>query len=71
MTAAHVDARKRRLERLVLGLYREVATVRGGDGPLLSPERRAYLDALRAAVAGLETARVTLSRALGRLESSA
>jgi hypothetical protein len=69
VTAAHLTVRKRRLERLVVDLYREVATVRGGDGPLPHPQRRAYLDALYAAVGGLESARVVLARALGQLDA--
>jgi hypothetical protein len=66
VTAAHLTARLRRLERLVCGLSREVAFIRTASCPLLYLERCAYLDALHTAVHGLESARVALARGLQR-----
>jgi hypothetical protein len=68
VTAAQLESRKHRLEQLVMGLFREVALLRGAFCPLLYLERRAYLDALQDAIAGAETARVVLAQALQRLE---
>ena len=51
-----------------MGLFREVALLRGAFSPLLYQERRAYLDALQDAIAGAEAARVVLAEALHRME---
>jgi hypothetical protein len=67
MTVRHVAARIRRLEQLTIGLNREMGIIRAGDDPLLYLERQAYLQGLRAAVAGLESARVVLAKARQRL----
>jgi hypothetical protein len=61
-------ARVRRLEALTIGLMRECALMAEGDDPMLYLERRAYLAAVRAAVAGLENARVVLAKARQRIE---
>jgi hypothetical protein len=61
-----VVARLRRLEALARGLVREVALWQDG-GPLLYPERKAYLDAIQDALAGVEKARVALAAACQRL----
>jgi hypothetical protein len=66
VTTAHLTARLRRLERLVCGLNREAALIRTAPCALLYLERRTYLDALHAAVRGLESARVALGRGLQR-----
>ncbi len=63
--------RVRRLEGLARGLAREVALWREGNDPLLYLERRAYLDAIQDALAGVESARVILARARQRLEGQA
>ena len=67
MTVDNLAARARRLDLLVRGLMKEVVLIREADDPLLYLERQDYLAALRAAVGGLEGARVTLARALQRL----
>jgi hypothetical protein len=67
MTLEHIAARiKRRTTRH--GLYEGTAHHRQRDDPLLYVERQQYLAALRAVVAGAETARVVLARARQRLE---
>jgi hypothetical protein len=64
MTVDNLEARARRLDRLVRGLRKEVVLIREADDPLLYRERQDYLQALREAVGGLEGARVTLAGAL-------
>jgi hypothetical protein len=61
-------ARCQRLESLCIGLMREHAATADGNDPLLYLERRAYLAAGRAAVSGLESARVGLAKARQHLE---
>jgi hypothetical protein len=68
VTAAQLASRKHRLEQLVMGLFREVALLRGAFSPLLYLERRAYLDALQDAIAGAEAARIVLAKTLQRME---
>jgi hypothetical protein len=65
-----VVARVRRLEELTRGLSREVAVWQEGGDPLLYPERKAYLNAIQDALAGIERARVVLAGARQRLEDS-
>lgn len=65
--AADVSARLRRLDELTRGLSREVALWKEANDPLLYLERRAYLNAIQDALAGLEAARVALARAAQRL----
>jgi hypothetical protein len=67
MTVRHIAARIRRLEQLGIAFTREIEHFKDCDCPLLYLERVAYRDALRAAVAGLETARVVLAKARQRL----
>lgn len=67
---ADVAKRVRRLEELARGMAREVSVWKEGNDPLLYLERKAYLDALQDALAGLETARVVMARARQRLERS-
>jgi hypothetical protein len=67
--AADVVARVRRLEELTRGLSREVALWKEANDPLLYLERRAYLNAIQDALAGLEEARVVLARASQRLSA--
>jgi hypothetical protein len=64
MTVDNLAARARRLDRLAMGLMKEVVLMREADDPLLYLERLAYVEALRRPVAGLEGARVTLAKAL-------
>jgi hypothetical protein len=63
-------ARCRRLDSLCIGLIRECAVIGEGNDPLLYLERRVYLAAVRAAVSGLESARVVLAKARQRIEGA-
>ena len=64
---ADVEKRLRRLEELTRGLSREVSLWKEGNDPLLYLERRAYLNAIQDALAGVEEARVVLARAWQRI----
>ena len=66
ITWEQIEARKRRLERLSRGLMKEAVIVDEHDDLFLRVERLAYLQALRDAIAGLETDRVVLARAAQR-----
>jgi hypothetical protein len=68
-TEADVVKRMRRLEELTRGLCREVALWKEGNDPLLYLERRAYLNAIQDALAGVESARVVLARASQRIQA--
>jgi hypothetical protein len=69
MTADDLAARVRRLDALARGLAKETAQVSAYTlTPLLYRERRAYLEGIRQALGGVESARVTLAKALRRLE---
>ena len=61
----------RRLEELSRGLAKEEIRVKECEDPLLYVERRAYLEVLARALAGVEGARVALAKALQRLEETA
>jgi hypothetical protein len=61
-----IKVRLRRLEALAGGLCREAVERQGGNDPLLYAERRAYLNAVRKAIAGLDSARVVLAHARQR-----
>jgi hypothetical protein len=65
-----VGLRIDRLNELSLELAKEIVVIADGNDPLLHLERRAYLNALRDAVAGFETARVILARARQRWRGS-
>jgi hypothetical protein len=60
-------ARVRRLDELTRGLARELALWKQGNDPLLYLERRAYVNAMQDALAGLEEARVVLSQVVQRI----
>lgn len=66
--AAALSRRIARLEQLLRGLAHEVQLWRSGDDPLLYLERLEYLDAIQHALAGVEAARVVLTRARMRLD---
>jgi hypothetical protein len=68
MQLADIKGRVARLERLALGLAREAALQRGAVDVLLYRERKAYLTAVRDALAGVEAARVVPARAVRRME---
>jgi hypothetical protein len=61
-------ARVRPLDEFSRGLAKEVVLWKECDDPLLYRERRAYLGAIRDALAGVEAARVVLAKARQRLE---
>ena len=61
-------ARVRRLEELAASLAREMVVVQQAQDVLLYRERQGYLKAVRAAMAGLEDARVALAKAGQRAE---
>jgi hypothetical protein len=69
MTIDDVRGRERRLGELARGLMKERAIIREANDSLLYLERLAYLHALGDALAGVETARVTLPKALARIDS--
>ncbi|HVS34093.1 MAG TPA: hypothetical protein VMS17_00845 [Gemmataceae bacterium] len=67
ITVADLSARVKRLEELTRGLAKEVLRWKECNDPLLYMERKAYLDAIQNALAGLDEARVVLARARNRL----
>jgi hypothetical protein len=66
---ADVEKRLQRLEDLTRGLSKEVSLWKEGNDPLLYLERKAYLNAIQDALAGVEAARVVLARALQRAQA--
>jgi hypothetical protein len=71
MNLADLRGRVRRLDQLARGLAKEVTLWKSSsDDPLLYVERRAYLNAIQDALAGIESARVVLARARQRLEQN-
>ncbi|MCI0463601.1 MAG: hypothetical protein L0Z62_42235 [Gemmataceae bacterium] len=71
MNLIDLRARVCRLEELALGLAKEVVIWKAGNDPLLYRERKAYLDAIQDALAGVEEARAILAEAQQRLEERA
>ena len=69
ISVADVAARVKRLDQLTRGLAKEVVIWDQHDDPLLFVERRAYLKAIRDALAGVESARVILAKARQRIET--
>jgi hypothetical protein len=69
MTLDDLTRRVRRLEQLSRGLAKEVTIWKAGDDPLLYTERRAYLNGVQDALAGVEAARVALAKARERLSA--
>ena len=69
MNLASLAGRVRRLDELARGLTKEVAMWKACNDPLLYLERKAYLNAIQNALAGLEAAQVILVKARQRLES--
>ena len=60
-----------RLHDLTRGLAKEAAVWKTGEAPLLYLERKAYLNAMLNALAGLKEASVTPASAAGRIEKEA
>jgi hypothetical protein len=71
LTVKDMQSRLRRLEELAGGLGKEVALWRASGAPLLPLERRAYLNGVQDAIAGLDQARAVLARVLRRIEEDA
>jgi hypothetical protein len=69
LTIHDIRARERRLGELSRGLMKERVIIREAEDPFLYLERLAYLHALGDALAGVETARVVLAKALARIDS--
>jgi hypothetical protein len=65
---ADIKARVARLDELSRGLVKEGMLQRGVQDVLLYRERQQYLAAVRHALSGVEAARVTLAKAVRRLE---
>jgi hypothetical protein len=70
MSPEQVSQRIERLEQLSRNLAKEIVVIGEGNDPLLYLERRAYLNALQDALAGIEGARVELCRARQRWRGS-
>lgn len=70
MTPDDLRRRFTRLDQLGRGLAKEESAIRLGyaPDPMLRAERQEYLTQLRAAIAGIEQARVLIARVLVRLE---
>lgn len=68
ITVADLLARKDRLLQLEAGLGKGLVIVRKANDPMLYLERKAYLTALHDILGGVQDARVTLVKALWRLE---
>jgi hypothetical protein len=71
MDVQGIRARHTRVAQLSRGLAKEVVVIKDAEDPLLYVERRDYLRALQDALAGVESARVVLAKALHRLEGRA
>ena len=71
MTIEDIHRRISRLTELSIGLNQERVAWEEAQDPLLYLERKAYLAAVRAAIAGVEEARVVFVRASQRIERKA
>jgi len=69
MNLHDLESRVDRLDQLSRGLAKEEILWKEGNDPLLCRERQDYLAAIRAALSGVECARVTLAKARQRLEN--
>jgi len=67
MNLNDLEARVQRLDQLSCGLAKEGILVEKCNDPLLYRERQDYLAAIRAALSGIEGARVALAKACQRL----
>jgi hypothetical protein len=70
MQLTDIRRRVKRLERLSMGLAKELDIIGKGEDPLLYRERKQYLESMRNALSGTEAARVILARAAQRLEGT-
>jgi hypothetical protein len=69
--AAEIMARLRRLDTLSRGLSLELHNVSKADDPMLYVKRQQYLSAMRRVQAGVEEARVVLTKARQRIGGDA
>ena len=67
MNLTDLESRVERLDQLSRGLAKEEILWNECNDPLLYRERQDYLAAIRAALSGVECARVTLAKARQRL----
>jgi hypothetical protein len=67
MQLSDLAARVRGLDRLSMGLMKEVVIVSKANDPMLLLERQAYVQALWQAISGIEGARVVMAKAVRRL----
>jgi hypothetical protein len=67
---ADIRPRGKRLERLSMGLAKDLSIIDAGEDPHWYRERKPYLEGFRQALAGVEGARVILARAAQRLEGN-
>jgi hypothetical protein len=70
MNLADITARVTRLERLSIGLAKEIYIWQQCNDPLLYVERREFLNAMRDVHSGIESARVALVKAKQRLQAN-
>jgi hypothetical protein len=68
MNLDDLRVRVKRLDRLSLGLAKELVLWKPCNDPLLYRERQDYLAAIRQALSGVEGARVILAKAAHRLD---
>jgi hypothetical protein len=68
MNLEDFKARVRRLDKLARGLAKELTLWKACNDPLLYLERKAYLTAIRNALAGVDAARVVLAGVVRRIE---
>jgi hypothetical protein len=67
MNPTDIAARVDRLTQLSIGLAKEIVSWKECNDPLLYLERKAYLEGIRDALAGIETARIALVTTKQRL----
>ncbi len=70
MNQADIAARIRRLERLSVGLAKEISIWQECNDPLLDVERREFLTAIRDAHSGIEGCKTTPSKRLLKLSQT-
>jgi hypothetical protein len=68
MSLEVLKARVRRLDALARGLMKEETLWKPCNDPLLYVERKAYLGAIRDALAGAEAARIVLAGVVRRMD---
>jgi hypothetical protein len=69
LTLQGIKARPPRLQERIQWLSEEVQRWKHDESPLLALERRAYLEGIQDALAGLDEAVVVLEKAVERIEA--